>query len=104
MILAAITFIKGSRLAQLALVAGVVVIIVMVFRFVWLPNHDRAVRAEYMVQLQEQARKDSAKASTAADAQSAKRKEETDEVQDRIANSSSVDDVFSGLRRGSGAK
>lgn len=70
----------------------------------WLSAHDRAVRAEYLVELQGRARKESAKAASEADKASAERKVITDETQDRIANSSSVDELFDGLRGQGGTK
>jgi type II secretory pathway component PulM len=91
-------FIKDHRWAQFALLAVAVMIIWAVFRLVWLPNHDRAVRAEYLVELKEQSRRDSERAAREADKAAAAGKEKTDDVQNRIANSSSVDGLFDRLR------
>jgi membrane protein involved in colicin uptake len=74
------------------------------FKFAWLPAHDRAVRAEYLVELQEAARKESARAAAAADKASAERRAVTDETLDRISNSSSVDILFGRLRGLGGTK
>ncbi len=83
----------------------VLVIVLAVIGFkIWLGAHDRAVRAEYLVELTVQARKDSEEAATKADTASAERKEKTDATQDRIANSSSVDDLFVRLRGKGSAK
>lgn len=90
-------------LVKYSAIALAVVLVVVGFKL-WLGAHDRAVRAEYLVELQERARAESAKATTNADKASAERKVITDETQDRIANSSSVDELFDGLRGQGGTK
>lgn len=93
----------AKPLVRYGLPVVAIVIAVIAFRW-WLADHDRDVRAEYLVELKEQARKESERASADADRAAAADKEKTDEVQNRIANSSSVDDLFGRLREGSGAK
>ena len=79
----------------------VVLVMLAVVGFkLWLASHDRAVRAEYLSELKEAARKESEKAAAKADKASSDRKAQTDAVQESIANSSSVDELFDSLRRG----
>ena len=84
-------------------IALMVVLAVVGFKL-WIGAHDRAVRAEYLVELQEAARKESARAAAAADKASAERRAVTDETLDRISNSSSVDILFGRLRGQGGTK
>ncbi len=88
----------AKPLVKFGLPVLAIVLALAVFRFVWIPSHDRAVRAEYLNELTEQQRVESQKAATKADKASAERKEITDAAQDRIAGSNSVDDLFGRLR------
>jgi hypothetical protein len=93
----------AKPLAKYAIGGGLIVIAVLGF-WLWLGMHDRAVRAEYYAELVEQARLKSDKAKATADAQSEIRKAQTDEVQNRIANSAGVDELFDSLRAKGGTK
>jgi len=95
---------RFAKAAAWASVAALAIIAFLIFRFVWLPSHDRAVRAEYLVELTAQAHIESDKAGARADKAAEASKEQTDEVQNSIANSSGVDELFSRLRAQGGTK
>lgn len=84
---------------KIAAPVALVVIAILVFRFAWLPSHDRAVRAEYLVELQRNAAKESNKAANRADKQQEQRNDAFEKSQAGLANAASPDDWAERLRR-----
>lgn len=88
----------ASPLAKWAALAGAVVIAMLVFRFVWLPAHDRAIRAEYLVELTAAAVKERDKASARATVKQEIRNDRFETSQRELANASDPDQWAQRLR------
>lgn len=81
-----------------AVPVAAIVLTFIVFRFVWLPSHDRAVRAEYLVELQRNAAKASNKAADKADKKQEQRNDAFEKSQAGLANAASPDNWAERLR------
>jgi hypothetical protein len=76
----------------------VIIISILVFQFIWLPAHDRAVRAEYLLELREQARVESEKAASAANEKQELRDDAFEKSQANLVNAADPDSWAERLR------